>query len=174
MKAIALGVVWAALFRFNAAAFAAFAISDHASWIFLPAALRVLFPLVFRGSGVFGLVLGSLLIVPPSAQALVAPILFALGSGLAPVIGIAICQNIFKLPPDLSGLSATHLAALSLTCGAANSLIVNLCVLLTGGPTHGAIHAVTVFVGDVAGTAIVLYAIAGLLSLIAHVRRCPN
>ena len=139
-KAALLGAAWAVLFRFNASVFEDFAISDHANWIFLPAGLRVLMPLVFRSSGVAGLVLGSLLITPPTPDNLMAPLLFALASGLAPVVGIAICNHIFRLPPDLSGLGPIHLLALSLLCGASNSFFVNLCLLLTGsasrsGPT---------------------------------------
>ncbi len=170
LKATVLGAVWAGLFRINAALFKEFAVSDHASWIFLPAALRVLMPLVFRSSGVGGLILGSLFITPPLPGNVVAPLLFAIASGLAPVIGIAICQRIFRLAPDLAGLSAVHLSGLSILCALSNSLCVNFVLFLTHQPSRGALNAVTVFVGDVTGTAMVIYAIAGLLTWTAKMR----
>lgn len=166
LRATLLGAVWAILFRFNAHVFKSFALSDHASWIFLPAALRVLMPLVYRSSGVFGLILGSLMITPPTAQNYVAPLLFAVASGLAPVVGIAICNRIFKLPDDLTGLGAVHLAALSLLCGASNSFFVHLCLLLTDAPHRSALSVATIFFGDVAGTAIVLYALSATLAVL--------
>lgn len=166
LKATLLGAIWAILFHFNAYVFKSFALSDHASWIFLPASLRVLMPLVYRSCGIAGLVLGSLLVTPPTSDHVVAPLLFAVASGLAPVVGIAICKRIFQLPADLAGLAPVHLAALSLLCGASNSLFVHLCLLLTDAPHRSALSVATIFVGDVAGTAIVLYGLSAVLALL--------
>jgi hypothetical protein len=143
--------VWVCLYVLNDWLFSQVAISVYASWIFLPAALRMLAVLLCGWVGVAGLFIGSLMTA------------FAGLSALAPMMAYLLCIRWFNWQSDLRGLSATQLVVLSLLVALIGASMHNLHLIGIGaidsfGPTF-----VTMFVGDMAGTFIVLYAAKFLL-----------
>lgn len=159
-KVSALTLVWYGLYRANGYVFDRLEISPHASWIFLPAALRVIYPLVFQEAGLVALFLGGYFVLPYSAGTLPDRLTLAFLSAATPLIGIFVCQAVHKFSWDLRDLGPRHLFDLALACAAANSLVLNSYLVMTGDALKPVMQLVTLFVGDVLGTAIVLYAVA--------------
>ena len=56
---VGLAFAWCGLVAANDAIFQQFILTPYASLIYLPAALRVIFPLVFQNAGYWGIILGS-------------------------------------------------------------------------------------------------------------------
>ena len=156
---------WVCLYVLNDWLFSQVAISVYASWIFLPAALRMLAVLLCGWVGVAGLFIGSLMtafythgFADPGMLVVLAGL-----SALAPMMAYLLCIRWFNWQSDLRGLSATQLVVLSLLVALIGASMHNLHLIGIGaidsfGPTF-----VTMFVGDMAGTFIVLYAAKFLL-----------
>ena len=175
IQVVVLAVGWFAVFRFNSYALGGFELSERANWIFLPAALRVIYPLVFRKLGVLALILGGCLVLPAEAGRLEYRVALAVLSGLTPVVGIAACKALLLIRSDLRGLRPVDLILLAVSCALANGVILNTFLLLTGYPVAGITHAAATFVGDVLSTLIVLQAISWILALpVSAARRSPG
>lgn len=159
LKTVSLAAIWYCVYVANAAIFAKVELNAHASLIFLPAALRVIFPLVFGSAGVFGLILGGYLVLPNDPDAsLLHQITLAVLSGITPLLGIYAFKRIFQARTDLADLTPRHLFALSLLCGIANSLILNCYLWATGNLLQPLRQITTIFLGDVFGMMLLLYA----------------
>lgn len=159
---------WCLVYWLNDRAFSLLQMTAHASWIFLPAALRVLYPLVFRQAGIAALLIGGFLVIPQSAGDLPHRITLAFLSAATPLVGIAICQRIFGFRSDLANLVPQHLLVLSVACAAANSILLNTYLNWTGYPLQPVPHLLAMFVGDVVGTLIVLYLVSVALALLSR------
>jgi uncharacterized MnhB-related membrane protein len=165
-------ILWLAVFNFNMRLFEHTAFSERAHWIFLPAAFRVIAVLIFGLRGSAGLMLGAYLTMPPaSSDDHVYEIMLSISSGLAPLAAVIFCRHYFRIDNDLVGLNGWHVIALSVSCAAANAILLNLVMWLMGTqqPELQAISAI--FVGDVLGAAIVLGAMSLLLSLTLRLMR---
>lgn len=158
-------LVWNSLFDFNNFLFSRFAFSEKIHWIFLPAAFRVIFILLFQGRGAAGLILGAYLTQPhDSLSDLPYEILLSISSGLAPLVGVAFCQQFFKINDELSGLTGWHIIALSTASAAANAFILNGIQQAMGRQAASISSIGAVFFGDMIGAAIVITAISLALS----------
>lgn len=156
---------WVCLYLLNDWLFSQAAISVYASWVFLPAALRMLAVLVCGWVGVAGLFVGSLMtafythgFADPGMLVVLAGL-----SALAPMMAYLLCIRWFNWQADLRGLSASQLVVLSLLVALFGACLHNLHLIGIGaietfGPTF-----VTMFVGDMVGTFMVLYAAKFLL-----------
>lgn len=152
---------WLAFFHFNNFLFSKAALSSRAHWIFLPAALRVIFVLLFQGRGAVGLILGAYLTQPHASPAdLPAEILLSISSGLAPLVGVVACQQLFKIDDQLAGMSGWHIIALCVASASANALILNSVEFVIGDRLPDLESIAAVFVGDVLGAATVITAIS--------------
>ena len=172
LTALGVAAAWTLLFELNLAWFAATEHSARANWIFLPAALRLLAVLLFGDVGAIGLVIGAFYTLPPLASGeLVHGMVLAGTSGLAPLIAVGIGRRHFAIASDLAGLRALHIVVLAISCAAANAIILNGYLLVTGQLAGDLRQIFTVFVGDVAGAAIVLLAISSSLALVLPRRR---
>jgi hypothetical protein len=167
LKVAMLSLGWIFLFRLNSIIFAALELTPRATLIFLPAALRVLYPLVFRHAGIAALLIGSFLVLPDSEGTLLHRLTLAGLSTLAPVIGIVLCRTVRPIRLDLAGLTPADLFSLSIVCAVAHSLLLNAYLIAVGYPLQPLAHLLTVFVGDVLGTLIVLFGVATALSFVA-------
>lgn len=159
---------WICLYVLNDWLFDHVAVSQYASWIFLPAALRMLAVLLCGWTGVLGLFIGSLITAyythDLNDPAMV--IVLAGLSALAPMVAYMVCAKLFGLRGDLRGLSASHLIALSVAVALAGSVLHNLHFVMIGA-THAFGHTfMTMFVGDLIGTFIMLYAAKFLMSVV--------
>ena len=169
---IGLGLAWYGLASANDYVFQHLALNPNAHLIYLPAALRIIYPLVFREAGVLGIIMGSYFVVQDRANHGLLDI-FSLSviSGLAPLIGIAIFKMLFTTKPDLADLKTTHFFALGSLCEASNALLHNLYYTLSGHAVLPLELASTIFIGDVAGTIIVLSILSFVLTFFISRRR---
>lgn len=159
---------WVFLYIVNDWLFAYAAVSEFASWIFLPAALRMLAVLLCGWIGVVGLFIGSFItgyythdFLNPSMVIVLAGL-----SAIAPMIAYWICARFFGLRPDLRGLSAKHLIFVSLAVAFVGALMHNVHFAAIGA-THAFGHTfTTMFVGDLIGTFAMLYAAKLFMSLL--------
>lgn len=166
LTVIGVAVVWLAFFKLNALLFSQLEHSSRAHWIFLPAALRVLAVLLFRGEGAAGLVIGAYLTLPhdPSSS-LPYELSLSISSALAPLVAIWFCRQLFPIASDLSGLRGKHIIALSVANAAVNSVIINMVMLIAGKLNDDLEHMLTIFVGDMLGAALLLTLISAALRL---------
>lgn len=165
---LGVALAWFAFFELNTLVFSQFEHSSRAHWIFLPAALRVLSVLMFDGAGVMGLMIGAYLTLPhDQAGDLPYELMLSASSGVGPLIAIWLCRQLFPIARDLSGLRGKHIIALSIVGAATNSLLVNGCMAVMGRWHNDVEQLVTIFVGDMLGTAFLLTMIAGSVMLAA-------
>lgn len=160
-------LAWFCLFHLNNWLFESLSVSALVSWIFLPAAIRMLAVVMFGWAGVLGLFVGSMMTNQLFGHAsFVAALTMSVLSAIGPWLAFRTCTKWFGLPDDLSGLRPTHLLFLS----AAGALLISVphCVFfyLSGISSSLFDHMIPMFTGDLIGTLIVLYAAAFLLKLI--------
>lgn len=159
---------WVFLYILNDWLFDHVAVSQYASWVFLPAALRMLAVLLCGWTGVLGLFIGSLVtgyythdLGDPSMV-----IVLAGFSALAPMVAYLLCARCFGLRADLQGLSAMQLIALSVTVALVGSVMHNLHFAAIGATPAFSETFVTMFAGDLIGTFVVLYSAKFLMSFL--------
>jgi hypothetical protein len=160
-----IAISWFVTFRINSWVFAATEHTSVASWVFLPAAFRPLAVLLFEEVGATGLVLGGYLTVYGTARGdNFHEIMLSVVSGITPLFAVMLGKWLFEIPRDLAGLRAGHIIVLSVSCAAANAIVLNG-YMWASGHLHGDfIQIATVFVGDVTGAAIVLFLLSSTLS----------
>ncbi len=160
-------VLYFSFFRLNAYAFHAFQVHAGASWIFLPAGLRLLCTLLFGGEGAIGLLIASGLLVlvdflPMDPLTLmVAPLLSAGAPYL--VYRLALRSG---MPATLTKLTPLKLAQLGVLYAFASAGLHSIWFSLRGVHPDLLSGFVTMFTGDLVGTLIMLYAIKMLLAAI--------
>lgn len=167
-----LASLWYILVAANGALFDHIALNANANLIYLPAALRIIYPLVFGSAGVGGIILGSYLSFPLEAtDGFAHSVLLAILSGVAPLVAIALFKRMFKTRPDLADLTPTHLLTLATLCAASNAVILNLFLAVAGRLTQPIRQVVAIFIGDVTGAAIILYLSSFVLTFFISRRR---
>lgn len=162
---VAIAALWVGLYRLNAWAFAFLSKSDAASWIFLPAALRLVAVLVGGLPGALGLWLGG--IVTGSAvfgHGTPAVLIVSSVSALAPLLAVAVLRQPLGLQPDLRGLGAGALALLALANAVCSATLHSLAFLWLGDPIANPADVLTMLIGDLVGSFVVLYALKLLLA----------
>jgi hypothetical protein len=165
---VGVALVWVAFSRLNEFCFSFFAFSNRAHWIFLPAAVRILSVLLFDGLGAAGLMLGAYLTLPhEEISNLPIELLVSSSSAIAPLVAVAACRRWLCIAWDLSGLRGRHVVIVSVASAAANAFFLNLALFVADQTIGKGEQIVTVFVGDLLGTAIVLSGIVAVLSLTA-------
>ena len=159
--------VWIFLYVLNDWLFQQVAISEYASWVFLPAALRMLAVLLCGWIGVLGLFFGSLAtgfythgLSDPGMLIVLAGL-----SALSPMVACLICTRWFGWRSDLRGLKATQLVVLSVLVSLCGAGLHNLHFLAIGATADFGQTFTAMFVGDLVGTFIVLYGAKLLIGL---------
>jgi glucose-6-phosphate-specific signal transduction histidine kinase len=164
---IEIGVVaaaWTLLFWFNGWLFASFAVSKYVSWIFLPAAIRVLAVMVADWRGVCGLFLGAMITSGPILD--LQPeraVLIALLSACVPYIAVVISTRYLKLNNRLDSITAKQLIGISVAGALCSALLHSVYYAATDESARFIQTFVPMFVGDMLGTAIVLAAASVVL-----------
>lgn len=170
--AVVLTLSWYGLASANDAIFQKLSPNPNATWIYLPAALRIIYPLVFRSAGVFGIIFGSFLVVQDRVNdGIIDTAILAIISGIAPLIGIGMFTTLFSNKPDLADFKPLHLFTLAWTCALTNAVCMNLYFAVSGRLMQPLDLAATIFIGDLVGTLIVLYVIAFVLTFSISRRR---
>lgn len=151
-------LAWVALFKLNAYWFELLTVSPYVGWIFLPAALRVLAVLVFKGRGVAGLFLGAMITnAPLLTDQLYQAVALSTMSAVAPALALWLGIRWFKLSPSLDGLSGSKLLALAGLAAVCSSLLHSLLFIWIKQDSQWKEAILPMTVGDFAGTLLVLY-----------------
>lgn len=163
-------LAWLVVFDLNTWLFSQAALSERVNWIFLPAALRIIFILLFQGRGAVGLIFGAYLTLPhTNPDDFSYEILLAVSSGLAPLSAVVFCQQFFMVHSELEGLNGWHIIALSIASATANAIILNALLAVMGQQLPSLEAIAAVFAGDVLGAAIVItiisFSLSGILAL---------
>lgn len=166
-QAVLVAIAWVVLFGLNDLLFADLALSSHISWIFLPAAIRILSVLVLGWPGVIGLFAGAIVTADfHSLEQFRLELLPAIFSAVGPWCAITLCTKWLGLPDDLSGLKPIQLVLFALVGSLFNVIPHNIYFYLTASRQDPFTGLVPMFVGDLGGSFIVLYA-AGLILRVA-------
>lgn len=156
--AAGVAIAWVVLFQLNIWLFSDIHLTGFISWIFLPAAIRMLAVMIGGWSGALGLFAGailtnlSLLELEPFNVMVLAAL-----SALGPVIAVHLCTRWLQLPGDLSGLQRSQLLVFAVAGAVFNVFPHNLFFYTTGLSYDAWSGVLPMFVGDLAGTLIVLY-----------------
>lgn len=151
-------------YQVNAWLFDQVKVSDFVSWIFLPAAIRMLAVLLLGWAGVAGLFVGSLLsIVPVLRDDPAHALTLATLSSVTPMLAALFVRKVVGLSSDLSGLRGVNLMQFGLAGGLSNSAVHTLYFAVNKGDVSQLEAFPAMFVGDSVGTLVVLYAAAILM-----------
>lgn len=167
----AVAVTWICSFRLNQYAFASTMHTARAHWIFLPAGLRLLAVLVFAETGMFGIIIGSWVTVAGTTDLGIShELVLASCSGIAPYLAARQGRKFMAIPASLAGLSGQRILVLSLLSAACNAILLNTYLWLSSAVAE--IRQIwAVFIGDFAGTWLLLAVMAAALSLWASFNR---
>lgn len=150
--------VWIALFKLNLWLFASIGVSQFISWIFLPAAIRMLSVMLFDGVGAIGLFIGAVITSNPLVDHnLSSAIILAGLSALGPMVAVTLCTKWLNLPPNLAGLGPRQLSLYALVGALCNVIPHNIYFYFSGKVENPLEGVFSMFTGDVLGTLIVLY-----------------
>lgn len=152
----AVATLWVLLFELNGWLFSSFATSPWASWVFLPAALRLVAVLILGWRGACGLWLGALmtnaLMNTPWPEALILSSLSALG----PVLAVKLAHDVLRWSTDLAGLRFSHLLLLAAIGAACNGLLHQLYLMASTPDIDTGTQLLTMVGGDLLGTLAVM------------------
>lgn len=169
---IFIALSWCLLFKFNEILFATSEFSKHISWIFLPAAIRMLSVMVFEWVGAVGLFIGAMitsdiLLGDNFSTALVLSSLSALG----PVFAVAVCSKWLGLSRTLSGLGPRQICLFALIGALFNVVPHNIYLYFAGHMQTPFTGLLPMLIGDLVGTAIVIYLTSIVLRLCLSPRK---
>ncbi len=169
---LCVAVSWILLFKLNELIFTSVSFNEHIAWIFLPAALRMLAVMVFEWLGVLGLFFGAIVTCEAMSFDNFSETMIISGiSALGPMLALIICTHLFKLPSSLSGLDLKKLTIFGLIGAACNVIPHNLYFYIADRMETPFAGITPMFIGDVAGTLIVLYVLALLQRFISTDRK---
>ncbi len=168
-----IALFWVLLYGLNHWIFAVTEVSSFISWIFLPAALRMLAIMACDWAGAVGLFAGALVThqADPSGgfgDGLVLAFLSATG----PMLAFWFCTKLLNLSKDLSGLTAKQLLVFASTGALLNAVPHNIYFYLSGRMSSPIEGLVPMLVGDLVGTLLVLYVASFALRFVS--RRAPS
>jgi hypothetical protein len=163
---LGVALAWFVLFHLNTWLFSRIHLTGFISWIFLPAAIRMLAVMVGGWSGALGLFLGAILTNLSVLKYEPFNIVILAGlSTLGPLVAFNLCTRWLKLPQDLAGLQYSQLLVFAVAGAIFNTIPHNLYFYFTGLSPDAWSGIVPMFVGDLSGTLIVLYLTSLVLRL---------
>lgn len=155
---------WLLITDLNNAAFGRFAHSIRAHWIFLPAGFRPIIILLFDQVGAVGLVLGGYLTVMDTTGGDQShAVTLSLILGITPWLAVRLGKRMMAIPNNLAGLKPRQIVSICTLCSVFNALTLNGYLWFAGKLSGGFIQIGTVFVGDLVGSAIVMFALSTIL-----------
>jgi hypothetical protein len=174
-SAIAVALLWVLLFRLNQWAFSSFEVTVFITWIFLPAAIRMLAVMACDWVGALGLFAGALFTNQTnSSGGLTDGLVLAFLSAAGALVAFWCCTRLLRLPSNLTGLTARQLLVFAITGAMFNAVPHNIYFYLSdrmASPTEG---LVPMFLGDLLGTVVVLYAVSFALRLMFKRKANPR
>jgi hypothetical protein len=156
LQIVAVAVSWVLAFELNKILSPALAVNEYVSWIFLPAAVRILAVMQFGWRGVAGLFIGAMLTNSPIAGIDLPHVLaISLLSALGPMIAVAFCVRLFKVSSDIRQLDGLNLYAFATAGAFFNATSHCLYFWLRDPSVVSLSNFFPMFLGDMVGTAIV-------------------
>lgn len=154
-------------FQLNDWLFGSLELHSGANWIYLPAGLRLLFTLLLGGRGAIGLFLASLAIATTNMAHidLTTMLIASVISAVMPYLAYRTALN-FGMNPSLENLSVKALFALTFLYALLSSTTHSLWYWVRGTSTDFFSTLSAMFIGDLIGTLIVIYAIKFALMII--------
>ncbi|HDR9061596.1 TPA: MASE1 domain-containing protein [Burkholderia vietnamiensis] len=142
------------------------------NWIYLPSGVRLLATLLLGADGAIGLLVASWLVdflyfFPNDPIRSVAGGIIAT---VAPYAVYRIAREQYGLQASLTNLTPKRLLILALTFSIANPLLTNIWLALNDDTTNIGERFFAMFVGDLSGALIVLYAMKALISMLPTLR----
>ena len=138
------------------------------NWIYLPSGVRLLSTLLLGGDGAIGLLIASWLVdffyffphdpVRSFAGGIIATV--------APYTVYRLALERYGLRESLTNLTPKRLLILALAYSIANPLLHHIWFFLQGDTQHMGERVFAMFVGDLSGALIMLYAMKGMLALL--------
>ena len=161
-------VLFVAMLAINEWLFTRFEFAPGINWIYLPAGVRLLSTLLFAEAGAVGLLLVSWIVCffyffpDDIGRSFAGGILAA----LAPYLIYRVAQYKYGLHASLANLTPKRLLILSVAYSVASPLLLHIWFALQGqkGIMQGFL---TMFVGDLMGTLMVIYAVKAAISLLS-------
>jgi hypothetical protein len=145
------------------------------NWVYLPSGVRLLSTLLLGGDGAIGLLVASWLVdffyffphdpVRSFAGGIIATV--------APYAVYRLALERYNLRSSLQNLTANRLLVLALAYSIANPLLHHIWFFLQGDTQNILNRFFAMFVGDLVGTLIMLYAMKALLSIFPRQVQCP-
>lgn len=173
LLASVVALLWVLLYGLNQWAFSVTEVSSFISWIFLPAALRMLAVMVCDWVGAVGLFVGAMLTNQTDLTGgLGDGLILAFLSAIGPMLAFWFCTKLLSLSKDLSGLTAKQLFVFASTGALFNAVPHNIYFYLSGRMSNPIEGLVPMLVGDLVGTLIILYAASLALRFVS--RRVSN
>lgn len=170
--ALLIALAWIVLFKANAWLFSSMEVNSHISWIFLPASLRIVAVMLWRGAGAAGLWMGALFTSSIwSGGPVFNELLGATISALAPVLAVTFCTKRLGLNPRFEGLKALHVLLFALTGALVHTLLQNIHFYMSGMQPSLMEGLLPMLIGDLLGTLVVLYAVSAALQLVSSRKR---
>lgn len=167
LQVLGTAAVWLGLFRLNEWLFGYVGLSLVISWVFVPAAVRLLSVMMFGVRGALGLWIGALLTNHAFASTWQSLVVAFLSSG-GPLLAMYIGRHWLRLPASLHGLTAGKLFQLSVFAALCNAVPHNVffwTIDLRPDPLSG---IGPMFIGDLLGILLVLYTLRGLIAMSDH------
>ena len=158
-------------FHLNMMLFDALELHSGANWIFLPAGIRLLCTLLLGAEGAIGLLIASLIISIQiyGDMGLVTNLVSACISAGAPYLVYRLAL-INGMPATLEKLNAAKLALLCLVYAFVSALLHSVWYTLRSVNTDMLTGFTAMFIGDLIGTLIILYAMKIVLATIRRTR----
>jgi hypothetical protein len=146
------------------------------NWIYLPAGMRLLCVLLFGDAGAIGLLLVSWLVcffyIFPND--FLRSFMGGIVAAAAPWIANRIAQQVFGLRASLTNLSPARLLVCIVLYSIASPLLHHIWFAIHGGTDNLLRSFIVMFVGDLNGTLIVVYAMKALLALLPRQDKAPT
>lgn len=163
MAAVAVAYIF--FYELNEWIFSLTKVTDHISWVFLPAAIRMLAVLLLGWVGVAGLYLGSLSQLGDLLEVDPARALWVAGLSSVPcLLAARTVQRALRVQADLAGMTGRQLLVFGLAGGLASSGAHSVYFALEAESAQPLAGFLPMFVGDALGTLIVLYMSALVLN----------
>jgi hypothetical protein len=171
IQVIAVTLIWVLFYRLSLWVFSYFEYNPRTYWIFLPAGIRIISVFIFGWVGVLGLFIGSIITNESEISGYVVNL--AAISALAPMVAKQTCMWGFNIKATLEGLTGKQLLVFAFAGALSNALFSNLYFYLYG-VSERIYDFLPMFIGDLAGTIIILYLSKGLLALTLALHRRPR
>jgi hypothetical protein len=166
-------IAFIAMFAANEWLFTRLEFVPGINWIYLPAGMRLLCVLLFGNAGALGLLLVSwtLCFFYLFPDDYLRSFMGGLLAAAAPWIANRIAQNVFGLRASLTNLSPARLLVCIVLYSIASPLLHHIWFALHGDGGNLLRGFVVMFIGDLNGTLIVVYAMKAILSLLPAPRQ---